>query len=75
MGDRSGLPGDPPGVGGPLRGPGGGQAVNAVQTRELTKRFGSFTAVDRLSLYLSLAQNPDERVRLAANALLEGMSW
>jgi len=31
--------------------------------------------VDRLSLFLSLADSPDERVRLAANSLLEGMPW
>lgn len=31
--------------------------------------------VDRLSLYLSLADSSDERVRLAAKSVLEGMSW
>lgn len=31
--------------------------------------------VDPLSLYLSLADNPDERVRLAADALLEKVEW
>jgi hypothetical protein len=31
--------------------------------------------VDRLSLFLSLADSPDERVRLASKSLLEGMPW
>ncbi len=31
--------------------------------------------VDRLSLFLSLADSPDERVNLAAKSLLEDMTW
>ncbi|MBI3987425.1 MAG: hypothetical protein HY343_10920 [Lentisphaerae bacterium] len=31
--------------------------------------------VDRLSLFLSLADSADERVRLASNSLLDGMTW
>lgn len=33
------------------------------------------TTVDRLSLYLSLRDDPDERVQAALNELLEGVQW
>ena len=36
-------------------------------------RLAEETTVDRLSLFLSLADSPDERVRLAVNSLLKGM--
>lgn len=36
-------------------------------------RLAEETTVDRLSLFLSLADSPDERVRLAVKSLLEGM--
>jgi hypothetical protein len=37
--------------------------------------FGHGDAVDRLSLYLSLQDNHDERVEVALETLLEGMQW
>lgn len=37
--------------------------------------LGGDGAVDRLSLNLSLAEDPDERIRLAADSLLEKMTW
>lgn len=37
--------------------------------------FAQAGTVDRLSLYLSLSDNPDERVQSALEALLGGMEW
>lgn len=63
----------------------GPQAQSAALPDEATARIeiwryrpeilGKDGMVDRLSLYLSLADHPDERVRSAANALLEGVPW
>jgi len=39
------------------------------------RRLTEANTVDRLSLFLSLANSPDERVRLAANSLVEEMPW
>lgn len=39
------------------------------------RRLAEGTEVDRLSLFLSLADSPDERVRLAAKSLLDEMPW
>ena len=37
--------------------------------------FAQAGTVDRLSLYLSLRDNPDERVQSATETLLGGMGW
>lgn len=39
------------------------------------RRLAEENAVDRLSLFLSLADSPDERVRLACNEIVEAMPW
>lgn len=39
------------------------------------RRLAEKNTVDRLSLFLSLADSPDERVRLACNEIVEGMPW
>jgi hypothetical protein len=52
------------------------QPQNRFQASALQNSdYWILTAVDSLSLHLSLANSPDERVRLAAAELLEQMAW
>ena len=39
------------------------------------RRLAEEITVDRLSLFLNLADSPDERVRLACNEIVEAMPW
>lgn len=53
-----------------------GEATDRIECWRYDPRIlGGEGVVDRFSLYLSLVDHPDERVRLAAESLLESMSW